>query len=120
MANAVLSKVAAVFGLIGQADNLLESSWQRRDWGSFVRTWLVSTVAVALIAFVLPFLMFMLPALLYDLVALFMKTRTIPISFQETLNFGLRFGGMVGIFFLLSLIPILLFKQICGDWNAAD
>jgi hypothetical protein len=117
VANAVLSKVAAVFGLIGQADDLLEGSWQRRDWGTFVRTWLATTVGVALVAFVLPFIMFMLPAMIYDLVALFMKTRTIPISFRETLAFGLRFGGMVGAFFLVSAIPIMLFKQFCGDWE---
>ncbi len=120
MANPVLSKLAAAAGLIGQADDLLEGSWQRRDWGTFVSTWLVSSVGVAAAAFVLPFLMFMLPALIYDLLALFMKTRTIPISFRETLNFGLRFGGMVGVFFLVSTIPIMLFKQICGDWKPAD
>lgn len=120
VAQAILSKIAMLFGLISQADDLLEGSWQRRDWPTFVRTWLIATVAVAVLAFLMPFVMFMLPALAYDLVALFMKTRTIPISFRETLAFGLRFGGMVGAFFLVSAIPIMLFKQICGDWKPAD
>jgi hypothetical protein len=49
-----------------------------------------------------------------------MKTRTIPISWAETLSFGLRFGGMVGAFFLVSAIPAMLFKQICRDWEMVD
>jgi hypothetical protein len=117
---AVIGKIAVLFGLIGQADDLLEGSWQRGDWPSFVRTWLVSTVGVAVVAFVLPFVMFMLPAMIYDLFALFMKTRTIPISFRESLAFGLRFGGMVGLFFFLSAIPMMYFKQIGGDWHLDD
>ena len=120
MANAVVSKAVALFGLIGQADNLLEGSWQSRDWGSFVRTWLASSVGVAVVGFLLPFVMFMIPAMIYDLVALFMKTRTIPISFNETLAFGLRFGGMAGVFFLISAIPMMMFKQVCGDWKMSD
>lgn len=120
VANAVLSKIAVVFGLISQADDVLEGSWQRRAWGTFVRTWLASSVAVAVVGFLLPFVLFMIPALVYDLIALFMKTRTIPISFNETLAFGLRFGGMVGLFFLLSAIPMMIFKEVCGDWKLSD
>lgn len=117
MANAVVSKIVAAFSLIGQADDVLEGSWRRHDWSAFVRVWLVSSVAVTVVGFLLPFIFFMLPALLYDLLALFMKTRTIPISLKETTNFGLSFGGMVGATFLVSAIPIMLFKQVCGDWN---
>lgn len=120
MSQAVLGKIVNLFGLIGQTDDLLEGSWQRGDWSSFVRTWLVATVGIAVVAFVLPFVMFMLPALLYDLAALFMKTRSIPISFQETMAFGLRFGGMVGAFFFLSAVPMMYFKQIGGDWHLDD
>ena len=117
MANAVVSKIGTAFSLIGQADDVLEGSWRRHDWGAFVRVWLVSSVAVAVVGFLLPFVFFMLPALLYDLLALFMKTRTIPISLKETTNFGLAFGGMVGATFLVSAFPIMFFKQVCGDWN---
>ena len=117
---AVIAKIVAVFGLILQADNLLEGSWQSRDWPTFVRTWLVTTVGVAVMAFLLPFLMFMLPALLYDLLALVMKTRTIPISFRDSLAFGSRFGGMVGLFFFVSVIPMMYLKQIAGDWKLED
>jgi hypothetical protein len=120
VANAVLSKVASLFSLIVQADDLLEGSWRRRDWGTFVQTWVVASVAVAVIAFLMPFLVFMVPALVYDLVALFMKTRTIPISWTEATSFGLRFGGMVGVFFLVSTIPMMLFKQLGGDWEMTD
>jgi hypothetical protein len=120
VANAVLSKIASLFSLIVQADDLLEGSWRRRDWATFVQTWLVASIAVAVIAFLMPFLVFMVPALLYDLVALFMKTRTIPISWTEATSFGLRFGGMVGVFFLVSTIPMMLFKQISGDWEMTD
>ncbi len=118
MANAVISKIAAAFGLIGQADDLLEGSWRRQDWGSFVRAWLLSSAGVAVVGFVLPFVFFMLPAVLFDIVAVFMKTKTLPISWSDTAMFGLRFGGMVGAFFLVTAIPILLFKQFCGDWDA--
>jgi hypothetical protein len=117
MANAVLSKIVTLFKLVGQADDVLEGSWRRGDWGTFARTWLVASIAVAVIVFVMPFVLFMLPALAYDLMTLFTKTRTIPISWAETLSFGLRFGGMVGAFFLVSAIPAMLFKQISGDWQ---
>lgn len=120
MANAVLSKIAMLFNLIVQADDLLEGSWRRGNWAAFVRTWLIASIAVAVISFLMPFVMFMIPALTYDLLAMFMKTRTIPISWAETLSFGLRFGGMVGAFFLVSAIPAMLFKQICGDWEMVD
>ncbi len=120
MVQPVLGKIVALFGLIGQADNLLEGTWQSRDWSTFVRTWLVATVGVAAVAFLLPFLMFMLPALIYDALALFMKTRTIPISFRDSMAFGLRFGGMVGLVFFLSAIPMMFFKQVAGDWKLED
>ncbi len=120
MANAVLSKVTDWFGLITHADNLLEGSWQQRDWPSFVRTWLIASAGVAIAAFLMPFVMFLLPALIYDGLALFMKTRTLPVSFRDSLQFGLRFGAMVGGFFLISTIPAMLFKQMCGDWKTTD
>lgn len=120
MANAVLSRIGSVFGLIGQADNLLEDTWQRRNWGGFARTWFTSAIVVAIAAFLMPFIFFMLPSLIYDLVAIFIKTRSIPVSFRDTFDFGLRFGGMVGAFFLVSAIPLMLFRQICGDWKLQD
>jgi hypothetical protein len=120
VANAVISKVVALFGLIGRSDDLLEGTWQRRDWPNFVRAWLIASVGVAVVAFLLPFAMFLLPALIYDALALFMKTRTIPISFRDSLQFGLRFGAMVGGFFLISAIPAMLFKELCGDWKMTD
>ncbi len=119
-ANAMMSKVAGLFGLIGHADDLLEGSWQQRDWPSFVRTWLIASVGVALVAFLMPFVMFLLPALIYDALALVMKTRSIPISFRDSVQFGLRFAAMVGGFFLISTIPAMLFKQMCGDWKHTD
>jgi hypothetical protein len=120
VANAVVSKVVALFGLIRRADDLLEGSWQRHDWSTFVRAWLIASVGVTLVAFLLPFVMFLLPALIYDVLALFMKTKVFPVSFKDTMNFGLRFGGMVGGFFLISAIPAMLFKQLCGDWKMTD
>jgi hypothetical protein len=120
VANAVMSKVSELFGLVGHADDLLEGSWQKRDWPSVVSTWLIATFGVAVMAFLMPFVMFLLPALIYDGLALFMKTRTIPISFHDSMQFGLRFAAMVGGFFLVSTIPAMLFKQMCGDWNMAD
>jgi hypothetical protein len=120
VANVVASKIADCFGLITHADDLLEGSWLRRDWPSFVRTWLIASVGVAIVAFLMPFVMFLLPALIYDGLALFMKTRALPISFHDSLQFGLRFGAMVGGFFLISTIPAMLFKQMCGDWKMTD
>lgn len=120
MANDVMSKAVALFGWIGRADDLLEGSWQRRDWPTFVRAWLTAAVGVAVVAFLLPFALFLLPALVYDGLALFMKTRTIPISFHDSLQFGWRFAVMVGGFYLISAIPAMLFKELCGDWKMTD
>lgn len=120
MANGVVSKIMTLFGLIGQADTQLEQSWQHQNWGSFARVWLISSVVIALIAFVLPFIFFMLPSMIYDLATTFTHTKIIRVSFPETLDFALRFGGVVGGVFFLTAIPIMLFKQICGDWKMAD
>ena len=118
--NDVISKVAALFGWIGWADDLLEGSWQRRDWPTFVRAWLTASAGVAVVAFLLPFVLFLLPALIYDALALFMKTRNIPISFHDSLQFGWRFAAMVGGFYLISAIPAMLFKELCGDWKTTN
>lgn len=120
MANDAVSKITALFGLIGEADTLLEQSWQRHSWGGFVRTWLISSVALALTAFVLPFVFFMLPSMIYGVISTFMHTKGSSVSFSETLEFALRFGGVVGGVFLLSAIPAMMFKQMCGDWKMAD
>lgn len=118
MANDAVSKFTRLFGLIGEADTVLEQSWQRHSWGGFVRTWLISSVALALIAFVLPFVFFTLPSIVYGVISTFMHTKGSSISLSETFEFALRFAGIVGGVFFLSAIPIMMFKQMCGDWTA--
>ena len=117
---AIGSKLVQLAGLITHTDDVLEGTWQRHDWPTFIRTWLMASVGVAVVSFLMPFIMFLLPALIYDALALVMKTKSIPISFHDSLQFGWRFGAMVGIFFLVSTIPALFFKQICGDWKMVD
>ena len=41
--------------LMVETDDVLESSWRTRQWVTFIRVWLVTSVAMVAVAFVIPF-----------------------------------------------------------------
>jgi uncharacterized BrkB/YihY/UPF0761 family membrane protein len=98
---------------IGHADTLLESAWRERKWSAFIRVWLMSSLALLVICFVTPFVF---PGLLYNVVALIFGIKLLPLS--ELWNLAAPFAVMVGAFTLIFTVPVMLLKQLSGEFNS--
>jgi hypothetical protein len=114
-----------MFQLIGDADDLLERSWRERNWGIFIRVWLMATFWVAVLAFLLPFIFGYIPAFLYNVVASVVAViaggaaKLVGLSFSEVLRtMAVPFCAMVGLFTLIFTVPVMLLKQLSDEFNA--
>lgn len=57
-----------VFKLLGEADDLLENSWRTRQWATFIRVLLITSVAMVAVTFVSAFILLYIPFLVYNAV----------------------------------------------------
>ena len=115
------------FQLFGTADDLLLNSWRERNWATFIRLWLMVSVGMTVLSFLMPLVFLYLPSAIYNgvasvIAALFGSTaRLLAISFSDTLwNLAAPFGAMVGSFALAFAVPVMLLKQLSGDFKVSD
>jgi hypothetical protein len=108
-----------MFQLIGEADDLLENSWQQRNWPTFMRVWLLGSLWLTVTAFLMPFIFVYLPGSLWNAVAAVIGAKTFVLLFYDLFwNLALPFCAMVGLFTLIFTAPVMLLKQISGDFKA--
>jgi hypothetical protein len=108
-----------VFQFVVEADNLLELSWQERKRAIFIRIWLESTLWVTVMTFLSPFVFFLIPMWIWNLVALVIGARLVAFSFSETLlTLAMPVSAMVAVSMLIFTVPVMLLKQVSGEFSA--
>jgi hypothetical protein len=107
------------FQFVVEADNLLELSWQERKRAIFIRIWLESTLWVTVMTFLSPFVFFLIPMWIWNLVALVIGARLVAFSFSETLlTLAMPVSAMVAVSMLIFTVPVMLLKQVSGEFSA--
>jgi hypothetical protein len=103
-----------VFQLIPYTEDTLQTCWHERRWGTFVKVWLAVTVAMAVLVFVVPFLV--VPAVLViNVVAYVFGSKGITLSIYNLWNFALPFSAMVGLVALSLTVPVMVLKELSGE-----
>ena len=102
-----------MFEFVGHADDLLISAWRERKWGDFIRVWLMTSVALLVLSFAAPFVF---PGLVYDVVAAIFGAKLLSIS--DLWNLAAPFAAMVGAFTLIFTVPVMMLKQLSGEFNS--
>jgi hypothetical protein len=113
-----------LFEFVGEADDLIERAWQERNWATFIRLWLFATFGLAVLAFLTPFIFAYLPASIYNALALIVvpifggTAKTVSLSISELAwTMAIPFCIAVGLFTLVLTVPVMLFKQISGEFS---
>jgi hypothetical protein len=114
-----------MFELIGNADVLLERSWQERNWATFIRLWLMATFCLTVFAFVMPFVFVLVPESIYNasvslVTAIFGgAAKLIGPAFTDILwTMAVPLCALVGVCVLIFTVPVMLMKQLSGDLNS--
>jgi hypothetical protein len=50
-----------MFRLIGETEDLLINAWRTRKWAAFIRVWLLASVAMVPVTFVMTFILLYIP-----------------------------------------------------------
>ena len=103
-----------LFHLIPETDDLLETSWLTRRWGTFVKTWLAATVGVAALMLVVPFLVVPF-VLVLNVVAWIFGSHGITLSFYGLWDFALQFSALAALGALVLTVPVMILKELSGD-----
>ena len=113
-----------MFGLIGRADDLVESAWQARKWTTFVYLWLTCSVGVMILSGLIVFI----PGIVYlevsrvyhylrasgDTIAGMSISTYIFVQYSALLNFAAAFAALSGLITLISVVPAMIVKEISG------
>ena len=108
--------------LMVETDDLLESSWRTRQWATFIRVWLVTSVAMVVVASLIPFIFIYIPFFIYNVlvsvgaVIFGGSAKLSGPSFSElSRTFALPSGVLVGLCSLIFTAPVMMFKQLSGE-----
>jgi hypothetical protein len=108
-----------LFRQIWDTDDLLERAWHERRWNIFTPLWFKSSVAMAVLCFVLPF--FAIPVVLViDGVALIFGSKGIIWSIPDLWNFAWPFSALVGLLCLIFTVPVMVLKEYSGEFKRYD
>ena len=107
-----------MFELVGHADALLEGAWREHKWGTFIRVWLMTSVALLIVSFVAPFVFFYLPALVYNLFASIIGEKLLAVSISDIWYLAAPFAAMVAAVTLIFTVPVMLLKQLSGEFHS--
>ena len=107
-----------MFELVGHADALLEGAWREHKWGTFIRVWLMTSVALLILSFVAPFVFFYLPSLVYNLFASIIGEKLLAVSISDIWYLAAPFAAMVGAVTLIFTVPVMLLKQLSGEFHS--
>jgi len=107
-----------MFELVGHADALLEGAWRERKWGTFIRLWLMTSVALLILSFAAPFVVFYLPALVYNVVVWVLGKTLLNVSISDIWYLAAPFAAMVGLVTLIFTVPVMLLKQLSGEFHS--
>jgi hypothetical protein len=113
--------------LMVETDDVLESSWRTRQWVTFIRVWLVTSVAMVVVAFLIPFVFIYIPFFIYNVLvsvgAVIFGGSGKPSgpSFSEiSWTFALPFGVMAGLCTLIFTVPVMMLKQLSGEFKKRE
>jgi uncharacterized BrkB/YihY/UPF0761 family membrane protein len=113
-----------MFRLIPETDDLLQNAWRTRNWPSFIRVWLIASVAMVAVTFVMTFILLYIPFLVYN----------VPVSIAALIFGGTaKFAGpslgeifsnlaaplsvMIGLVTLIFTVPVMVLKQLSGEFK---
>ena len=113
--------------LMVETDDALEGSWRTRQWATFIRVWLVASVAMVVVGFFIPFVLIYIPFFIYNVVvsvgAVIFGGSGKPSgpSFSEiSWTFALPFGVMAGLCNLIFTVPVMMLKQLSGEFKKRE
>lgn len=112
-----------LFRLLRETDELLINAWRTRRWVTFIRVWLIASVAMVAVAFVIPFIFIYIPFSIYNVVAwviaaIFGATaKLLATSFSDVFQLALPFGVTVGLVTLIFTPPVMMLKQLSGEFK---
>jgi hypothetical protein len=113
--------------LMVETDDALESSWRTRQWATFILVWLVASVAMVVVGFFIPFALIYIPFFIYNVLvsvgAVIFGGSSKPSgpSFSElSWALALPFGVLVGLCTLIFTAPVMMFKQLSGEFKKRE
>jgi hypothetical protein len=113
-----------MFRLIPETDDLLQNAWRTRNWPTFIRAWLISSVAMAAVTFVMTFILLYIPFLVYNALVsisalIFGGTAHLvgPSLGELFSTFAVPFAVVVGLVTLILTVPVMLLKQLSGEFK---
>ena len=113
-----------MFRLIGETEDLLINAWRTRKWATFIRVWLLASVAMVPVTFVMTFILLYIPFLVYNalisVAALIVgSTPTLVGPSLDALfsTVAVPFAVMVGLLTLICTVPVMLLKQLSGEFK---
>jgi hypothetical protein len=114
--------IKRIFGLIPWADNMIENAWRARNWMTFLKLWLIFTVGIAVVTFLLVFVsgtLYLEGMRVHQLVKVRADTAMSISQFMAgqysgLWNFAVGFTAIAGLGALLTAVPVMLMKQMYG------
>jgi hypothetical protein len=112
-----------MFRLIPQTDDLLQNAWRTRNWSSFIRVWLIASVAMVAATFVMAFILLYIPFLVYNVpvsisALIFGSTAKLAgPSLGEVFSMAAPLAVMVGLVTLIFTAPVMVLKQLSGEFK---
>jgi uncharacterized BrkB/YihY/UPF0761 family membrane protein len=112
-----------IFRLIPQTDDLLQNAWRTRNWPSFIRGWLIASVAMVAATFVMTFILLYIPFLVYNVpvsisALIFGGTaKGVGPSLGEVFSMAAPLAVMVGLVILIFTVPVMVLKQLSGEFK---
>ena len=91
-----------------------------RRWATFVQLWLAASVGMMLLPAIMVLVVLFIPGLLYNAFAAVIRARMLSISVADLWRLAAGLGGIIGLFTLLFTVPVMFFRQLCGDLAKKD
>jgi hypothetical protein len=113
-----------IFRLIPETDDLLQNAWRTRNWPSFIRVWLIASVAMAAATFGIAFILLYIPFLVYNVpvsisALIFGSTAKLagPSLGELFSTIAAPLAVMVGLATLIFTVPVMALKQLSGEFK---
>jgi uncharacterized BrkB/YihY/UPF0761 family membrane protein len=113
-----------IFRLIPETDELLQNAWRTRKWATFIRVWLLASVAMVPVTFVMTFILLYIPFLVYNVLIsvaalIFGGTPTLVGPSLDVLfsTVAVPLAVMVGLLTLILTAPVMMLKQLSGEFK---
>lgn len=117
----MLTLMKQIIGLIDKADTLLETSWQKRNWTTFIKTWLMASLGMAVFALVTPPIVLIAAGIIYTIIAVVLGAFGANVKFltfdYSIIGFSVAFSTMMGLLTLIFTVPAMLIKEVSGDFK---